>query len=150
LPIIQILRKICDHPRLLNHELQYTDSLDLVHSLKEGDELQQSGKLQFLMDLLANLKREDHRVLIFSQSRKMLDLIQSIIMAKNYTFQRIDGTITKTAERQARIDTFNKDRSFFCFLLTTTVGGVGINLTGADRVIICTSRHIAYLFKLRS
>ncbi len=68
----------------------------------------------------------------------MLNLIEKMIV-DTYKFLRIDGTVTKTAERQARINMFNADRSFFCFLLTTGVGGLGINLTSADRVIICKS-----------
>lgn len=53
---------------------------------------------------------------------------------------RIDGTITSTAERQRRINEFNKNDAYFAFLLTTQVGGLGINLTSADRVIICTQQ----------
>lgn len=78
-----------------------------------------------------------------------------VIVHKKLKFSRIDGTVKKTAgrfftfykmmklltwmiERQKRINEFNSDRSIFCFLLTTGVGGLGINLTSADRVVICT------------
>lgn len=58
---------------------------------------------------------------------------------------RIDGTITSTAERQKRINKYNEDHSYFCFLLTTQVGGLGISLTSADRVVIC--KYMASLAK---
>jgi hypothetical protein len=61
---------------------------------------------------------------------------------------RIDGTITSTVERQRRINLYNTDHSYFCFLLTTQVGGLGITLTSADRVVICTFREILVKFKL--
>ena len=79
-----------------------------------------SGKLQFLLALLARLNTEGHRVLIFSQSRTMLDMIQSVIVSK-YSVLRLDGTIKETSERQALLDKFNGDPSVFAFLLTTQV-----------------------------
>lgn len=112
--------------------------------------ISQSGKLSLLVELLRNLKNEvitlssnifnaiqGHRVLIFSMSVKMLDIIQAVLNAEKYRFTRMDGTITKLEERQDIIDSFTNDPSYFCFLLTTQVGGLGLNLISADRVIIC-------------
>ena len=78
-----------------------------------------SGKLQFLVKLAADLRSNGHRCLIFSQSRKMLDIIQKVL--HDYKMLRIDGTVTNPADRQKRIDAFNGDPSYFCFLLTTQV-----------------------------
>ena len=75
-------------------------------------------------------------MLIFSQSTKMLDIIQLVFKEEGHKVIRIDGEIP-LKERQQRINTFNTDRSYFCFLLSTKVGGFGLNLTSADRVIIC-------------
>lgn len=95
-----------------------------------------STKLVFLMKLLPKLREEGSRVLIFSQSRKMLNIIELLLKQEEYTFLRIDGSINKSDERQRRVNLFNSDPSYFCFLLTTLVGGIGLNLTGADRVVI--------------
>jgi SNF2 family DNA or RNA helicase len=95
-----------------------------------------STKLVFLMRLLPKLREEGSRVLVFSQSRKMLNIIELLLRESDYSFLRIDGSINKSAERQRRVELFNSDPSYFCFLLTTVVGGIGLNLTGADRVVI--------------
>lgn len=137
LPVISLLRKICDHPKLLSSEQQNVGNLgldELAHSAVSL--IEQSGKLKFLMDLLANLKQENHRVLIFSGSTKMLDIIQKLLQETQYRFSRIDGSVVKLKDRQSKIDEFNDDKNIFCFLLTTGVGGVGLNLTSADRVVI--------------
>jgi SNF2 family DNA or RNA helicase len=101
------------------------------------DIVMESGKLRVLVELLGTLKHEGHRVLIFSQSKKMLDLIEHVLTcpALKYRLLRIDGSV-KAHERQARIDQFNNNLDYFVFLLTTKAGGEGVNLTGADRVII--------------
>uniref|UniRef100_A0A6B2KWX3 DNA excision repair protein ERCC-6-like n=1 Tax=Arcella intermedia TaxID=1963864 RepID=A0A6B2KWX3_9EUKA len=136
LAALSILKKICDHPQLLRDEMQDCHDLHIRKSLENTNIVEQSGKLTFLMNLLQNLKSEGHRPLIFSQSTKVLDIIQELLDEQKYTYMRVDGTINKMDERQSRIDTFNTKTSYFCFLLTTQVGGVGLNLTGADRVII--------------
>ncbi len=101
--------------------------------------IQLSSKCEFLFELMRNLKREGHRLLIFSMSKKMLNLIEDILKSKDYCedfkYLRIDGD-TEIPQREVICQTFNKDESFFCTLLTTKVGGFGLNLTGADRVVI--------------
>lgn len=102
-----------------------------------------------LTKLLPELKNNGHRVLLFSQSTKMLNIIEKVLdkfvshficnsinSAKKFTYLRIDGSVSDSKERQDLIDLYNRDSSYFCFLLTTQTGGVGITLTGADRVII--------------
>ena len=97
-----------------------------------------SIKTKFLFTLMAQLKKEGHRVLIFSMSKKMLDLLELIItnmQTDQYKYLRIDGD-TEIATREGICKKFNADASIFCCLLTTKVGGFGLNLTGADRAII--------------
>lgn len=81
--------------------------------------------------------RPHHRALLFCQTRQMLDIIESWLGEhhRNYAYVRMDGT-TPIAQRSLLVDRFNDDPGIFLFLLTTRVGGLGVNLTGADRVII--------------
>ncbi|KAL5265389.1 hypothetical protein ACHWQZ_G006190 [Mnemiopsis leidyi] len=106
----------------------------------EGNALVQgSGKLILLKKMLAKLKETGHRVLIFSQMRIMLDLLEEFLDHLGYKFERIDGAITG-ADRQEAIDRFNNPKSqSFVFLLSTRAGGLGINLATADTVFIYDS-----------
>jgi DNA excision repair protein ERCC-6 len=65
----------------------------------------------------------------------MLNIFEDLLKSKNYKYLRMDGS-TNISERQDLIDKFNQDESIFIFILTTKVGGIGINLTGADRILI--------------
>lgn len=98
-----------------------------------------SGKLLLLQKMLKNLKEGGHRVLIFSQMTKMLDLLEDFLEHEGYKYERIDGGITGNM-RQEAIDRFNAPGAQqFCFLLSTRAGGLGINLATADTVIIYDS-----------
>lgn len=98
-----------------------------------------SGKVTLLDKLLPKLREEGHRVLIFSQFKNMLNLIEELMTYRGYSLERIDGSV-RGNERQAAIDRFNKPGSnIFAFLLSTKAGGQGINLTAADTVIIFDS-----------
>jgi SNF2 family DNA or RNA helicase len=97
-----------------------------------------SGKFVLLDKLLTRLKAEGSRVLIFSQMVRVLDHLEDFIVAKRWTCERLDGGITGQ-KRQAAIDRFQKNNDTFLFLLSTRAGGIGINLTAADTVIIFDS-----------
>lgn len=98
-----------------------------------------SGKLILLDKLLRRLKETGHRVLIFSQMVRMLDVLAEYLQLRRFPFQRLDGSIKGEIRRQA-LDHFNKeDSEDFCFLLSTRAGGLGINLATADTVIIYDS-----------
>jgi len=129
LPIITTLRKICNHPRLAAADLHVSGS--------ERKLLRQStsGKLLALDRLLHQLRETNHRALIFSQTRSMLTLLEKTLNKGQFTYLRMDGE-TNVALRAELVDRFNHDSSIFAFLLTTRVGGLGLNLIGADRVII--------------
>ncbi|GBG83531.1 hypothetical protein CBR_g37246 [Chara braunii] len=103
--------------------------------IREEDE-EQSCKIKFLFSLMKNLIADGHRTLIFSQSKKMLDIIQEKVKANRVRHCRIDGDVSKPADRQRLVDKFQSDESISLCLLTTQVGGLGLTLTGADRVII--------------
>eukprot|EP01064_Diplonema_japonicum_P036290 TRINITY_DN8107_c0_g1_i2.p1 TRINITY_DN8107_c0_g1~~TRINITY_DN8107_c0_g1_i2.p1 ORF type:complete len:1181 (+),score=206.67 TRINITY_DN8107_c0_g1_i2:32-3574(+) len=96
------------------------------------------GKLQVLATLLPDLKRQGHRVLIFTQMTKVLDILEAFLSLKGFVYLRLDGS-TKVEERQYRMELFNNDTRYFCFILSTRSGGMGINLTGADTVIFYDS-----------
>ncbi|KAF2706596.1 chromodomain helicase-like protein [Pleomassaria siparia CBS 279.74] len=98
-----------------------------------------SGKMMLLDRLLTKLKADGHRVLIFSQMVHMLDILTDYLRLRNYSYQRLDGTVP-AADRRIAIDHFNAPGSDdYCFLLSTRAGGLGINLMTADTVIIFDS-----------
>lgn len=98
-----------------------------------------SGKMMLLNQLLEKLKKDGHRVLIFSQMVKMLDLLGEYMEFRGYNFQRLDGTIP-AASRRLAIEHFNAPNSSdFAFILSTRAGGLGINLMTADTVVLFDS-----------
>ncbi|XP_070798977.1 DNA excision repair protein ERCC-6 isoform X1 [Pituophis catenifer annectens] len=136
-PGLIALRKMCNHPDIFSGGpkiLKGTPEEDL----KEEDRFgfwKRSGKLIVVESLLKIWHKQSHRVLLFTQSRQMLHILEVFLKQRNYSYLKMDGTTT-VASRQPLIARFNEDPSIFVFLLTTRVGGLGINLTGADRVII--------------
>lgn len=87
------------------------------------------------MEVGADSRNPVFSVLIFCQWKKMLTIIQRFMMLKGWKFGRLDGN-TNVASRQRLVDNFNDDESYFAMLCTTRTGGVGLNLTGADRIIL--------------
>jgi DNA helicase INO80 len=97
-----------------------------------------SGKLAQLDALLKQLKANDHRVLLYFQMTRMIDLMEEYLTYRNYKYCRLDGS-TKLEDRRDTVADFQSDRSIFVFLLSTRAGGLGINLTSADTVIFYDS-----------
>ncbi|XP_012542158.1 SWI/SNF-related matrix-associated actin-dependent regulator of chromatin subfamily A containing DEAD/H box 1 homolog [Monomorium pharaonis] len=95
----------------------------------------EAGKLKELDKLLPQFKMDGHRVLIFSQFTMVLDILEEYLTIRGQTFLRLDGS-TPVTERQTLINEYTQDPSIFIFLLSTRAGGLGINLTAADTVII--------------
>lgn len=127
---VDILRKICNHPDLVNHRAL---SANLDYDYGSGDK---SGKMQVVKALLELWKRTGHKTLLFAQHRIMLDILQRFIESlSGFNYRRMDGN-TPVRVRQTVVDEFNNNPDIHVFLLTTKVGGLGVNLTGADRVII--------------
>lgn len=135
---IAILRHICNHPDLLETVGENgAGALPSQRSdLEDYGSVENSGKMLVLTKILSLWKEQGHRVLLFTQTRKMLDILESTMARLGYRSCRLDGT-TSVKKRQSLLDAFNADDSkIFVFLLTTRAGGIGINLTGADRVVI--------------
>ncbi|KAJ8318779.1 LOW QUALITY PROTEIN: hypothetical protein KUTeg_003870 [Tegillarca granosa] len=130
------LRKICNHPDLSTGgpRVFVGDDIRDDETLEYGY-CGRSGKMIVVESLLRLWKMQGHRVVLFSQSRSMLDILESYVQKQEYNYLRMDGG-TSIASRQPMIDRFNKDKSIYVFLLTTKVGGLGVNLVGANRVII--------------
>ncbi|CAG8956103.1 hypothetical protein HYFRA_00011888 [Hymenoscyphus fraxineus] len=92
------------------------------------------GKLQALAKLLRRLEAGGHRVLIFTQMTKVLDILEQFLNIHGHKYLRLDGN-TKVEQRQILTDRFNNDTRILAFILSSRSGGLGINLTGADTVI---------------
>ncbi|RLU23404.1 hypothetical protein DMN91_003608 [Ooceraea biroi] len=136
LNIVIELKKCCNHAFL-------TKPIEGEKEKSNEDYLQQvirgSGKLVLLDKLLVRLRDTGHRVLIFSQMVRMLDILGEYLQRRHFPFQRLDGSIKGELRKQA-LDHFNAEGSQdFCFLLSTRAGGLGINLATADTVIIFDS-----------
>ncbi|KAJ3023869.1 hypothetical protein HKX48_000055 [Thoreauomyces humboldtii] len=123
---IDIMRKICNHPDLLDKEAVDNEDYGAV---------ERSGKMKVVQALLRMWKKQGHRTLLFCQTRQMQNILQKLIIEEKYSFRRMDGT-TPIKNRIAMVDEFNETASIDLFLLTTRVGGLGINLTGANRIVI--------------
>ncbi|KYK65292.1 putative SWI2/SNF2 Brahma-like protein, partial [Toxoplasma gondii TgCatPRC2] len=123
------LRKICNHPYLFCYS-SYTPDESLVRCC---------GKFAMLDVLLPALKMGNHRVLIFSQMTKLLDILEVYLSLRGHTYLRLDGG-TSSEERQKRLSLYNQEGSeYFIFILSTKAGGLGVNLQSADTVIIFDS-----------
>uniref|UniRef100_A0A671XZ82 Chromodomain helicase DNA binding protein 8 n=1 Tax=Sparus aurata TaxID=8175 RepID=A0A671XZ82_SPAAU len=139
------LRKCCNHPYLINgaEEKIVAELREVYDPLAPDFHLQalirSAGKLVLLDKLLPRLKAGGHKVLIFSQMVRCLDILEDYLINKRYLFERIDGRVRGNL-RQAAIDRFSKpDSDRFVFLLCTRAGGLGINLTAADTCVIFDS-----------
>ncbi|XP_035634372.1 chromodomain-helicase-DNA-binding protein 6 isoform X3 [Oncorhynchus keta] len=139
------LRKCCNHPYLIKGaEEKILDSFRKTHSPDAWDfnlqaMIQAAGKLVLIDKLLPKLIAGGHKVLVFSQMVRCLDILEDYLIQRRYTYERIDGRVRGNL-RQAAIDRFCKvDSDRFVFLLCTRAGGLGINLTAADTCIIFDS-----------
>ncbi|XP_055320960.1 chromatin-remodeling complex ATPase chain Iswi-like [Sitodiplosis mosellana] len=131
--IVQELRKAANHPYLIDNiepGPPYTTDMHLVTSC---------GKMLILDKLLAKLKSQGSRVVMFSQFTMLLDILEDYLGWRGYEYRRLDGQ-TPYEEREESIDQFNAENSdIFVFIISTRAGGLGINLATADTVIIYDS-----------
>merc|ERR1711936_73786 len=138
LNIMMELKKCANHPYLLPGPAEEAP-LSPTGLFEINAMIKACGKLTLLTKMLKKLKEQGHRVLIFSQMTKMLDLLEDYLEGMGFKYERIDGGITGTL-RQDAIDRFNApDAEQFVFLLSTRAGGLGINLYTADTVVIYDS-----------
>lgn len=151
--VMMELRKICNHPYLVKgvedkilaeasakarEEKGKDEPIDYVKLF--GDQLvKSSGKMVLMEKLLLKLFSAGHKVLIFSQMVRALDLLEEFLKIKRYRYERLDGS-TSSSSRASAVDRFNrKSCQRFVMLLSTRAGGLGLNLTSADIVIIFDS-----------
>ena len=134
--IVMELRKCCNHPFLIQGAENHILASDTGKRSATESLVFAAGKMVLLHKLLPKLRAEGHKVLIFSQMVMVLNILESYLRASALPYERIDGMV-KGNDRQTAIDRFSKpDSDRFVFLLCTRAGGVGINLTAADTVII--------------
>jgi ATP-dependent DNA helicase len=127
------LRKVTNHPYLLNPNLNGSGLPIIDEQLVSC-----CGKMQMLDRCLRLLHGKGHKVLIFCQFTRMIDILEDFCELRDYSCHRIDGSVSG-GDRQARMDDFNGNKDAFIFLLSTRAGGLGINLATADTVIIYDS-----------
>mmetsp|Transcript_11742 Transcript_11742/g.19969 ORF Transcript_11742/g.19969 Transcript_11742/m.19969 type:complete len:723 (-) Transcript_11742:147-2315(-) len=159
LPALNKLMKICSHPSLLQvahsetgeskrKKLEFAEVAlppDIRSKLPGGtlyqyesltnDHVKLSGKMKTLDYLLNKFQRQQHRVLVFSHSTATLDIIQNHCRISGWEHLRLDGK-TPSSSRQGLVDKFQKNDDIFVFLISTKAGGLGLNLTAANKVII--------------
>ncbi|GAA5880624.1 hypothetical protein JCM8547_006042, partial [Rhodosporidiobolus lusitaniae] len=135
LNIAMELKKASNHPYLF-------DGVEDITNVREEQLkgiVMNSGKMVLLDKLLTRLKQDGHRVLVFSQMVRMLDILSDFCSLRGYIHQRLDGTVPSETRRKS-IEHFNAPGSpDFVFLLSTRAGGLGINLETADTVVIFDS-----------
>ncbi|KAL8688214.1 MAG: hypothetical protein Q9218_005820 [Villophora microphyllina] len=157
---LQYMRKLCNSPSLVmkeGHKQYAAIQSQLAKQQSNINDIVHAPKLTALRDLLVDcgigvtpsltaageLSTEQssyvsqHRALIFCQMKEMLDIVQNDVIRKllpSVQFLRLDGSV-EASKRQQIVNQFNTDPSYDCLLLTTSVGGLGLNLTGADTVI---------------
>jgi SNF2 family DNA or RNA helicase len=153
--VMMELRKCCNHPYLVKgaedrivqeaamklREGRGDDGKPLAidQSKLFGEQLiKSSGKMVLLEKLLQKLFVDGHKVLIFSQMVRVLDLIEELVKIKGFRYELLDGS-TSSSSRTHAVDRFNrKSLKRFVMLLSTRAGGLGLNLTAAD---IVSERH---------
>uniref|UniRef100_A0A8C1JHL9 Helicase, lymphoid specific n=1 Tax=Cyprinus carpio TaxID=7962 RepID=A0A8C1JHL9_CYPCA len=132
--ILMLLKRCCNHAYLIEYPLDPTTG-----EFKIDEQLvETSGKFLILDRILPELKKRGHKVLIFSQMTSILDILMDYCYLRGYDYSRLDGSMSYT-DRDENMKKFSSDPEVFLFLLSTRAGGLGINLTAADTVIIFDS-----------
>ncbi|KAH7883996.1 SNF2 family N-terminal domain-containing protein [Phlebopus sp. FC_14] len=129
------LRKICQHPFLFESVEDKVNPGGLI----DDKLIRSSGKLELLSRILPKFFATGHRVLVFFQMTKVMDIMEDFLKMMGWKYLRLDGG-TKTEERAVYVQQFNAENSDFkVFILSTRAGGLGLNLQTADTVIIFDS-----------
>ncbi|CCC68738.1 hypothetical protein NCAS_0B06540 [Naumovozyma castellii] len=129
---IMQLRKICNHPFV------FDEVEGVINPTRANSNLlyRVSGKFELLNRVLPKFKAAGHRVLMFFQMTQVMDIMEDFLRMKDLKYMRLDGS-TKADDRTGMLNDFNApDSDYFCFLLSTRAGGLGLNLQTADTVII--------------
>ncbi|SCV05451.1 LANO_0H07778g1_1 [Lachancea nothofagi CBS 11611] len=129
---IMQLRKICNHPFV------FDEVEGIINPTRSNSPLlyRVAGKFELLDRILPKFKATGHRILMFFQMTQVMDIMEDFLRMRDFKYLRLDGA-TKTEDRTGMLKDFNApDSEYFCFLLSTRAGGLGLNLQTADTVII--------------
>ena len=129
------LRKLCNHPFV------FEQVEDQINPGKTNNDLlwRTAGKFELLDRILPKFKATGHRVLMFFQMTQIMNIMEDFLRMRGLLYLRLDGS-TKSDDRSDLLKQFNEPGSpYFCFLLSTRAGGLGLNLQAADTVIIYDS-----------
>lgn len=140
LKAITMLKKLCNHPNLLNlpEDLEGCERhLPAGYNTQQKVDPSFSGKFAVLARMLAKIKKETKdKIVLISNYTQTLDVFQKFCKQQQYGVLRLDGTMN-TNKRQKLVDEFNDpEREEFVFLLSSKAGGCGINLIGANRLVL--------------
>ena len=138
LKAITLLKKLCNDPRLLDASSEFPGlKLDLDPELKNDHNFQKLESKMILLDrMLAKIKANEEKVVLISNYTQTLDLFEKMCRVRHYPTLRLDGSMTIN-KRQKLVDTFNNpENPEFVFLLSSKAGGCGLNLIGANRLIL--------------
>nr|CAJ2474883.1 unnamed protein product [Leishmania braziliensis] len=140
-------RAVCNHPlalRLLADKGRTNGSQEPIEKrmraagvpMDAAHLIDPSAKMRYLDTLLPQLKAQGHRCLIFSNFTTTLDLLEAVCQLRGHSYERLDGSCNRVERELAMLRYNHPASSCFLFLVTTTAGGVGVTLTGADTVIL--------------
>ncbi|CCH41498.1 ATP-dependent helicase STH1/SNF2 [Wickerhamomyces ciferrii] len=132
---IMQLRKICNHPFV------FEEVENVINPTRDSSDMlwRTAGKFELLDRILPKFKKSGHRILMFFQMTQVMDIMEDFLRLRELKYMRLDGS-TKADDRQGMLKVFNNpDSEYFCFLLSTRAGGLGLNLQSADTVIIFDS-----------
>lgn len=135
-----------DDPEKKKKDMEFASAvfgldIDLVGGTAQNEDfmglsdVKHCGKMRALEKLLSSWLSMGDKVLLFSYSVRMLDILEKLLIRKGYCFSRLDGS-TPTGMRQFLVDEFNSSPSKQVFLISTRAGGLGLNLVSANRVVI--------------
>lgn len=129
------LRKLCNHPFVFEEVEDQMNPSRLTNDLI----WRTAGKFELLDRILPKLRATGHRVLMFFQMTQIMNIMEDFLRWRDISYLRLDGA-TKADDRSELLKEFNAPNSpYFCFLLSTRAGGLGLNLQTADTVIIYDS-----------
>lgn len=127
-----------EKPEIISEEIKSLIEQPRVYVPSMERFVSDSGKLVILDGLLHRLREEGHRILIYFQMTRMIDLFEEYLTVRNYSYLRLDGS-SRIANRKELVKDWQSSNDKFIFLLSTRAGGLGINLTAADTVIFYDS-----------
>lgn len=129
------LRKLCNHPYVFE---EVEDQMN-PQRITDDSIWRTAGKFELLDRILPKFRATGHRVLMFFQMTQIMNIMEDFLRLRGLSYLRLDGS-TKADDRSELLKEFNApDSPYFCFLLSTRAGGLGLNLQTADTVIIFDS-----------